>query len=99
LAEREQMTTLKDLAGPVSLALRTTLYGAICSVFCIAIRASFPTADLQKEADRLILHTWEILRALIYKQPPEKRKATQPRKPQAATAAVVEKKEQENETT
>lgn len=81
LASKDQMTTLRDLAGPVSLALKTTLYGAMCAAFCIAVRAAFPVTEVHSEADRQILVAWETLRPLIHKPRVSKRRTDRRNRP------------------
>jgi biopolymer transport protein ExbB/TolQ len=54
-AAHEQVVTLRELGEPVSIALKTTLYGVCCAAACATARRLFPVQQLHREED-LLLH-------------------------------------------
>ena len=78
LAAAGELVTLKDLAGPVCLALRTTMHGGACAAFCIAVREMSPAPELHQQADQNIESAWDTFGAIFDELKTRKRRISSP---------------------
>ncbi len=78
LAQTQGIVTLRELAGPISLALRTTLHGAACAAFCIAVRAAFPMPEIHQQVDRRLLWAWRAFAPVGHKKQKDGRRRARP---------------------
>jgi biopolymer transport protein ExbB/TolQ len=68
LASAKGSPSLQSLAGPLSLAVITTIHGAACSALCIFARLLCPIEDFYAQADEQFDAAWEALGPMLHRE-------------------------------
>lgn len=61
LAVQQSQATLRELGGPVSLAMYSTLYGLTVSAACVVMRRMFPVLDLHTLEENAAARAWKVI--------------------------------------
>jgi len=80
LSSDKDAGNLQGMAGPISLAIITTIHGAACSGFCIVVRSMCPMRQLHAEAYFHFDTTWQAMVSLLHPKRRKRQKA--PSRPQ-----------------
>ncbi len=97
-AGQAAVVTLKDLAGPFSIALRTTLFGVGCAALCLPVRSLIPLFELHRQEDVELESSWRQLRKLLRterKPKPRKPRHVAPHAPHNGKPNPNEKRQQQ----